>query len=110
MIIGVSVLGQLDPVRWLGIKMLPMFRETGGRDCLSLSIKSEFLKPCSLRVGDRFFPAYPGLDRLVSLLSLSAALENLYPSKRVWIVVGNIFQTAFQGLSVACNQGICPLL
>lgn len=38
----------------------------------------------------------PTLGWIVYLLSLRTALENLYPSK-VWVAVGNIFQTVFQG-------------
>lgn len=43
-----------------------------------------------------FLSCPPRVGSIVCLLSLSTALENLYPSK-VWIVVGNIFQTVFQG-------------
>lgn len=52
----------------------------------------------------------PPLGWIVCLLSLRTALENLYPSK-VWVAVGNIFPNSLSGIiSVAYNQGICPLL
>lgn len=76
-----------------------MFGEVGEGIALVWIVKVNFYKLSFLGVGGHtvllpVFPANPGLD---SLSQPPYSFRNLYPSK-VWLAMGNIFQTAFQGL------------